>query len=127
MKEERIDDQDVASLVEGTDDAPNERVGEIHACDGFTGGSARAKERVGDSSRLERGKTELREVGVQEAGKIIISHSLVSRQTRERKEIKAQARKQAQGRRARLKKFKRQTLCKMCEKASREGFRGLAA
>lgn len=79
MKEERIDDQDVASLVEGTDDAPNERVGEIHACDGFSGGSASAREGVGDSSRRESGKTELREVGVQEAGKIIISHSLISR------------------------------------------------
>lgn len=79
MKEKRIDDQDVASLIEGTDDAPNERIGEIHACDDFTGGSARAKKSVGDSSRLERRKTELREVGVQEAEKIIISHSLVSR------------------------------------------------
>ena len=46
MKEERIDDQDVASLVESTHDAPNERVGEIHACDGLIGGSARAKESV---------------------------------------------------------------------------------
>ena len=79
MKEERIDDQDVASLVEGTNHAPNERVGEIHACDSFSGGCASAREGVGDSSRLERGKTELREVGVQEAGKIIISHSLISR------------------------------------------------
>lgn len=59
MKEERIDDQDVASLVEGTDDAPNERVGEIHACDGFSGGCASAREGVGDSSRLESEKTEL--------------------------------------------------------------------
>lgn len=56
MKEERINDQDVPSLVEGAHDASNERVGEIHGCDG---GVASARSAVADGSRLGSRKTKL--------------------------------------------------------------------
>lgn len=54
MQKERIDDQNMASLVEGASDASNESVGKIHDCGECLDGVGSARYIV--ANRLARGR-----------------------------------------------------------------------